>query len=381
MVKILHIADVHLDSPFSLYDLEKAKARKEDLRKTFSAVVDYSINEKVDILIISGDLFDMEFVTDSTIKYLVNEIKRAKNVRFIITPGNHDFYCAGGIYDKAELPENAFVFTKGEIERYSFDDIETDVYGFGFTSESHERDMLAYRFNLNKDHLNIFACHADLGVKNSKYCPITTDDIAKSRFDYVALGHIHKGTGVAKEGKTLYAYPGCLEGRSFDECGTKGGIVLEFEKGRDTVMDTIWEPKVNYQRFNVRRYEKVDCDITNVQTRNEAIKKIQQIVSDKGFDKNTLLRVTFSGVVSVNLDVEGFDIKSEEVGVYYLETKDNTIPMLNNEDLLMDITLKGVFYRELKAKLESKDEKERELATKALKYGMEALSGYKSSDM
>ena len=80
--------------------------------------------------------------------------------------------------------------------------------------------------------INILAAHADLTNRKSVYCPMKEWDFAVSGFDYVALGHIHAGGEIEKIGETYYAYSGCPEGRSFDECGVKGGIFINAEMKR-----------------------------------------------------------------------------------------------------------------------------------------------------
>ena len=63
MPKILHIGDIHLDSPFSLFDVEKSQARRQELRGTFTSIMMYAKLKNADIVLICGDLFDSEFVT------------------------------------------------------------------------------------------------------------------------------------------------------------------------------------------------------------------------------------------------------------------------------------------------------------------------------
>lgn len=380
MVKILHTADLHLDSPFTILDYEKAKERKIELRNTFVKLVKYALDNGVNIVIISGDLFDMEYVTSGTISFICDVCSSAPDIKFVITPGNHDFYCNGGAYDN-EFPSNMYIFRNTRIDKISFDDLETDIYGFAFTSDFLETDMLATRLNANRERLSIFACHADILSKDSKYCPITINDIANLNCDYVALGHLHKGSKVDSINGTAYAYPGCIEGRSFDECGKKYVIVGTFEKGFNQFSEYRWKGQFNYVRLCDRTYEKIDCDVTGCQTTKDLYSKMREEIQKQNIDPKTLLRITLKGLVEPNIVFNTEGIRGEDVGVYYLEIKNDTIPTLNNEELLNDISIKGVFYRELLPKLQSSDEKEREIARQALEYGMKALSGYRSSDL
>ena len=381
MIKVLHTADIHLDSPFSLLDIEKANKRREELRTTFHNSVTYAIDNQIDLFIIAGDLFDMEYVTAKTMDFVVEEMKRASKTRFIITPGNHDYYHDKSVYEDYSIPSNCYIFKSNDVERLTFNDIETDVYGFAYTSEEYRNNPFANRYQLNKNHLNIFVCHGDLDNPNSKYCPINKQDMERAGYDYVALGHIHKATTIDRIGNTYYAYSGCLEGRSFDECGSKGAIVCEFNKRLNAYKEVSYEGKFDYRRFAKRKYESIDVDITSLSKRDEIIQVIKKKMNEIRYDEFTLCRITLKGITDTNFDSSRLNITNTDLGVYYVEFKDKTIPLLDKDSFDVDITIRGVFYRELKPLLESEDENTREKAREALKFGLEALSGYKAKDI
>lgn len=90
-------------------------------------------------------------------------------------------------------------------------------------------------------------------MKDSRYRPIPLQQIAQSGLDYLALGHVHACSGVQLAGKTAYAYPGCPEGRGFDELGDKGFLAGEVDKG---------SVKLRFVPFAKRRYEIVTVDVT-----------------------------------------------------------------------------------------------------------------------
>ncbi len=381
MVKILHTADLHIDSPFSMFDLEKAKQRKTELRRTFNNLVEYCVRENINIVLIAGDLFDMEFVTSDTINYIADCMRKASDVKFVITPGNHDFYCQNGAYDTDVFSSNVYIFKKTQVQKISFDDLETDIYGYAFTSDYLETNMISKIRCENKQRLSIVIGHADIFTKNSKYCPVTVDDIENTGCNYVALGHIHKGSKVDNVGDTYFSYSGCLEGRSFDECGKTHVVVGEFDKYLNQFGENRWNGKFRFETFSTRYYEKADCDITGCFNRREIAEKIYSLINEKGYNDRTLLRVTLKGLVRPDFTFDLNSITGDDVGVYYLELKNDVIPTLDNSDLLEDISIRGVFYKELLPKLQSQDEKEREIARIALEYGMKALGGYSPSDL
>lgn len=369
MPKIIHAADIHLDAPFSLCDVQKAQVRKNELRGAFSSLILFAKTEKADMVVLSGDVFDSGFVTKETTSLLLSQFASFPECKFVIAPGNHDPYTQKSPYAKEVFPPNVYIFNEDRMQCFSFDDIGVDVYGFAYTSESCPVLPPFDAHALNRDRINLFVAHCDLNG-HSTYCPITTADLARSGFDYAALGHIHKGGDVGLAGATYYAYSGCLEGRSFDECGLKGVIVCEFGKegGRFSV-------KFANRRLCRRHYERLSVEITGVADQKELAERVRAAIVAAGYGTDTLLRVHLSGRVSSDSKLNADALDAQELGVFYLETENASLPTLDGEALKNDISVRGAFYRELLPKLESGDEAERKLAAAALRYGLAALDG------
>ena len=112
MPKIIHTADVHLDAPFSLLDVQKAQMRKNELRETFASIVLLAKSEKADLVLIAGDLFDSGFVTKETMALLVSLFSSAPECRFVIAPGNHDYIWGRSPYKKEGFPQNVYIFAQ-----------------------------------------------------------------------------------------------------------------------------------------------------------------------------------------------------------------------------------------------------------------------------
>ena len=104
MIKILHTADMHLDSPFTLMDSSLSEARRADLRSAFSALMMYVKDNKIDILLIAGDMFEHEYATKETVAMVIREFEKLPECRFVISPGNHDFYSSRSVYATSHPP-------------------------------------------------------------------------------------------------------------------------------------------------------------------------------------------------------------------------------------------------------------------------------------
>lgn len=129
---------------------------------------------------------------------------------------------------KNVFPDNVHVFTEESLDSISFDELNTVVYGYAFTSPN----MTAAPFDScrveDPSKINILLAHCDMLQSSSDDCPVTKNQIESFGCDYAALGHIHNAPEVGKDNR--YAYCGCLEGRAFDELGPKGAVMVEIDK-------------------------------------------------------------------------------------------------------------------------------------------------------
>src|SRR5215216_2059221 len=104
MLRIIHTADVHLGARHT--DLgEQAAAQRERQFAAFKAAVDLALEEKVDIFLIAGDLFDSNTQPRRSVERVAGELKRLVNakIRTVIIPGTHDVYDRSSIYRVHDL--------------------------------------------------------------------------------------------------------------------------------------------------------------------------------------------------------------------------------------------------------------------------------------
>lgn len=370
MIKVFHCADIHLDSPFSLFSPRESEKRRNELRAAFTSALLFAREMKVDIFIISGDLFDSEYVTRDTRELLSREFEKAKDMRIFISPGNHDPLCVGSPYETIDFPENVHVFGK-EKEIIHLDDLNADIYGFGFTSKNYLSSPVVGWNIEDKTRVNILVCHGDMSSAGSVTGPITKSDIAESGFDYIALGHIHKSSGLLKENGVFYAYPGCIEGRGFDEQGYKGALYGIIEKGN---------VNLQFKRFSKSRYETAEVDISAATDKMHALDIIRNAIRE--YSEDTALRLVLTGELK-----EAFVILPNEIGKgceypYYIEIIDKTSLVPDLGELEKSNTLKGIFCRNILAEMSSldSDSEEYRVLSLALKYGISALEDRSVTD-
>lgn len=362
MIRILHLADLHLDSPFSLRSPREAERRRTELRSDLSSIMMYIRAQKVDVCLIAGDLFDSESVTGETRALLEREFSSCPSCRFFISPGNHDPLTAGSPYTVMHLPENVHVFSP-QKSRVCLDDLGADVYGFAFDGKNDRGNPLKGYPPLDKTRINLLCCHGDLdGGAESPYGAFTRADIASSGFDYVALGHIHKGTGLQCENGVYWAYPGCVEGRGFDETGEKGVLFGAVEKGNAAM---------KFIRVSKRRYEIARADVTGLD-RMQALEVLRDTARRYGED--AVLRLVLTGTAKKGL----LFLPEEFEGAGYpqsVEIIDRTVLAPDFTEPEQNGTLAGVFYRLMRGKIARGEASE-----DALRYGLLALDDRNVAD-
>lgn len=369
MVRILHAADLHLDTPFS-DSLQKGEARRAKLRSAFTNLVRYAVEHKVDLVLLAGDLFDSEYVTEKTVSLLVREMMAASACRFVIAPGNHDPFTPTSVWARTAFPENVTVFSQTAPTFVRFPDLSTDVYGYAFTDHTCPTSPIDALRPENPEAINILCAHADLGATLSPYAPLTKQRLAATGMDYAALGHIHTASELAMADQTYYAYSGCLEGRGFDEPGYHGALLLEIEKNAG-----IASVRANQVRFSFGRYEVARVDLGGVLTDDDAATVIRSSLSEqKLLGSDTTLRLILTGTVSPALSHLP-ELASRVLTnlVYALEVQDRTLRLLDAARLKEDMTIRGAYYRRLAPLLESADEQTRLRAARALALGLSAL--------
>lgn len=370
MVKVLHCADLHLDAPFVCGDSLKSELRRNELLATFSSMINYVKMNGVDIVVISGDLFESVNVTRDTVAMVKKEFADNPLCKFVIAPGNHDPYTPDSVYSKVDFPSNVYIFNDTKVSCFSFDELNVDVYGYAFTESALEYNPFKDIKPKNPSKVNLLLAHGEITSSGKGVCPISLNDIAQSEFDYIALGHIHLGSEVEKAGDTFYAYSGCLEGRDFGECGYKGAIFCELEKDR-------CELKSDFKklRFCKRHYETEILNITGAQNISDILPKVKDMIAEKNYSRDALVRIVLEGDVSSELVISKSAFTSIEENLFYLEIINKTRPFYDVDKLRKDPTVRGAFYEELLPLLEADDEKTREIAYSALKYGLSALGG------
>lgn len=275
VVKFIHCADLHLDSPFKSRNKMPNnifEALKESTYKSVSRMVDTAIEETVDFVIIAGDLFDKANRTLKSEIFLKKEFERLKNngVFVYIIHGNHDPLTDGF---KTNWPDNVSVF-KDQVETYqtiSSDGEEVSLHGFSYDmDDSYENKLDDYPANsMNKGiHIGILhGTYAKSQHREERYTEFNLETLNSKLYHYWALGHIH----VREQLSDLppIHYPGNIQGRHKNEYGQKGFLLVE---GDEVYLNTtfIESQEIIFAEYtlDVARLNKQDLYQTIVEFKN-----------------------------------------------------------------------------------------------------------------
>ncbi|MBW6408849.1 metallophosphoesterase family protein [Clostridium weizhouense] len=366
-IKILHTADLHFDTPFSGMDNNQALKSREELKEVFDKIINIVLEEKVDILLIAGDIFDNLSVNKSTLYFIKNALEKISKVKVFISPGNHDPFNERSFYNIVEWPNNVYVF-KGAMEKIVLEDLKTVVWGAAFTN-NYENKSLLKNINRVEGYNNIMVMHAEITSLNegNEYNPITEIEIDESNLDYIALGHRHKFSDIKKIRNTYYSYSGCPQGRGFDELDDKGIVIVE-------VFNRHCEGK--FIKTSIRNYYEKEIDISECFGYKEISDRILVSIEDADI-KNNCYKIILKGELSeefnLNEDVLEGILKKD---FYFVKIVDKTEIKLDFQELLKGYSIKSIFARKMYEELKNaKTEDEKEIIKLALKKGLQSLSG------
>ena len=338
-MNFVHIADVHFDEPFTVISdrANLGQERRLAQREAFRKVIEFIKENNIEYFFISGDLYEHDYIRESTIKYINDLFKEIPNTKIYITPGNHDPYLKDSYYKIYDWSSNVKIFTN-KLEK--IENADVNIYGYGFDNyEINNNEIENIYLTNNKP--NILITHGDI-YNISKYNPINIKKLQNIGFSYIALGHIHKRDNM---------YPGSLISNGFDETGEHGFIYGEIN---NNIIKTQFI-KADDTMFIVQ-----DFDISEITSEEELIEKLNLIEAN-----NNLYEINLIGyrnfIINLNMKLIQKNI---------IKIKDNT--KVKYEIKENNNTLKGIFIKKIKENLEKKEITEEEFE-KIIELGINSL--------
>lgn len=305
-MRIVHAADIHLDTPFRRHDAALRQRLQQAGREAFRALVDLTLEERADALVIAGDLFDNEWLTIATERVLTSEFARLTEaeVTVVYATGNHDPGRANYRAAHIDWPSANFHLHSSRTPRrfpIHRGDVRVGWVVAAGHQTTHESTNLAATFPpAPGPEPAVALLHADVGgaqgapddEAGNAYAPARLSDLNPG-YDYWALGHIHKRQRLREDSPAWY--PGNLQGRDFGETGAKGALVVDLNPPQQPTVRFQPLASVRWERLTVANLDEAHA-IGDVRTAVRATFDGLQAAGEHGLPgQDWILRVELSG--------------------------------------------------------------------------------------
>lgn len=276
MFKFLHIGDVHLNKTFATKSEALRRTLHKRLQQAFIQAVQYCIEEKLDALVIAGDLFDQNSLSHQDKIFILEafESLRKNNVRVLYASGNHDYTCEGSDVAELAYPDNVVTFFSATCMTYDLKAQDGEVYriaGCGHEVEMESRNLIE-SFPQGMDLCIAHTMVASPLTKGDEgqYLPSTIETMESKGAKYFALGHVHSGGPINRQGNICYA--GALQGLNRNEIGEKGGMLVSIDKDGATFEKVV---------FSTLVYEKCHIEVSDYQSEELLFDRLLQMLKSK----------------------------------------------------------------------------------------------------
>jgi exonuclease SbcD len=256
-MRFIHASDLHLDSPLrglSRYEGAPVDEVRGATRRAFENLVAAALRERVDLLVIGGDLYDGDWPDHNTGLFFIKGVTQLaeEGIPVVIVRGNHD--AASKLTKSLRLPRNVYLLADAKPETVVLDQIGVAAHGQSFFTPAVLTDLAsAYPASI-PDCFNIGLLHTSLNGRpgHDNYAPTTLSVLQSKGYDYWALGHVHAAEIVSRE--PWVVYPGNTQGRHIRESGAKGCSLISVENS------VVLEQKAI--ALDVMRWETLSLDIS-----------------------------------------------------------------------------------------------------------------------
>jgi len=349
MFRLLHCADLHLDSPFlgmAQLDSEMSEQLRESTFQSFRKIVDYAINQKVDLVTVAGDVYDSADHGLHSVVRFRDQLKRLSEAKIpcCIVAGNHDPLKSRR--QGASLPQGCHLFgdkpERWEIDREASSKVI--VYGVSFPVSAVKKNLAlqladCYRAGPGL-HLALLHCNLGSHSGHDNYAPCSLDELRATPFNAWLLGHVHEHKLISKA-DPLIVYPGNIQGRHIRESGQRGASLITFHDQGDPEHEFIPTAEVIWSTG--------ETSIENIDTMEELVERIDdqfENLLDKKPDARTLVvrwRLINRGPLHHELSRSGVE---ELIEIIRKKWRDHATPVLVEK--LSDDTMPAIDLDELR---------------------------------
>ena len=291
-MRFIHASDLHIDSPLrglDRYDGAPVERLRSATRSALERLVDKALAERVDFLLLAGDIYDRDWQDFHTGLFFRGQMVRLERagIRCFIVQGNHD--AQGVISRQLTLPSNVTVFSSRVAQTVKLDDLSVAIHGRSFPEREVNEDLVPSYPPPVSGYFNIGLLHTSLTGRagHDTYAPTDLPTLVAKGYDYWALGHVHAREVLNERPRIVFC--GNLQGRHAKETGVKGCELVTVEAGRI---------EAEFIALDVVRWSQLSVPLDGVdrlESLNEAFARALEPVLAGTTDRLHAVRVTLTG--------------------------------------------------------------------------------------
>jgi DNA repair protein SbcD/Mre11 len=305
--RFIHCSDLHIDSPFKGLASQVpslTERLRESTFRSFNNIVKLAVEEKVDAVLIAGDIFDgTDRSLQAQLKFRRGLLELSeKGIPSFIVHGNHD--PSNSWSHTLDWPEGTTIFPGNKVERFPVTQGGKTlawIYGISYPQKE-VNENLALKFRKDQDQgFAVGLLHANVGQQpgHDNYAPCSLQDLISSDFDYWALGHVHEFK-VLHENNPCVVYSGNTQARHLKETGPKGCCLVTLNSGAPANIRFVPTDVVSYRSANV--------DISGASSINEVLRAIQSQVEELAKESLTheglVARLVLKGRTTIHNEIQ-----------------------------------------------------------------------------
>ncbi len=299
MIRFIHAADSHIDSPLKgldAHDGAPVDTLRGATRRAFENLVELAISEKVDFLLLAGDIYDGDWKDYSSGLFFRRQMVRLleNGIPVYLVTGNHD--AASVISKKLSLPDNVHVFSTRTAESLNVPEHPVVIHGRGFPHRAVPENLAINYPSAVPGKFNVGLLHTSLTGRagHDTYAPCSEKDLAQKGYAYWAMGHIHQPEIVSRDPWIVFA--GNSQGRNAGETGPRGCWLV-------TVNDSLEVESVDRHTLDVVRWRLLEINLTGVDGESEALSRVTHAMGHAVGEADGRLiaaRIVFTGTTSLH---------------------------------------------------------------------------------
>lgn len=367
MIRLLHLADLHLGAPFQMLG-EKGAAQRRALEAALTRAVDLAIEQRVHLVLIAGDLFNSPKPSPASLQVVARELRRLDDarIRVALIAGNHDVAPDGmiGGWDRLREACPAIVGFGRTMDTVALPELDLTLVGRSAEPGSPASPLTDWprgrssRFAVGIAHGSTYRA----GVVEGP-AVIHPQEIRNLGLDYLALGDWHSATQVLPPPQAAW-YAGSPEWLAFDQEGAGHVLLVE--------IPSPGQASVHPHTVGRRRYRRLDLDVSALD--EPALRK----TIEDAADPDTICEVVLTGLLPVNRLLGAKTLEDDLAERFFrLRVTNRAHLRLDEAELqhLSEETVLGRFVRLMQARLTEAPPERQPILEEALQVGVAVLQG------